>query len=160
MWHYGITQKEIWGQFEFVLLPPTLVWSTPLGLPGQCGGHMHQHLTSGIRRRMTYGAMQRCGLTSLVVYINDKFHDIRKRNATIRSEIWATNIRSLGFRDIREYVTLWKLILRRLGCTNAQTFYTWVWFQVERTCYILDDPCSYPEWSSKPCFCMCFGFAP
>ena len=41
----------MWGQFEFVLPSPTLVWSTPLGLPGQCGGLLHQHSTSDIRRR-------------------------------------------------------------------------------------------------------------
>ena len=35
----------------------------------------------------TNGAMQSCGLTSLVVCINDKIHDKRERNVTIRSEI-------------------------------------------------------------------------
>ena len=33
----------------------------------------------------------------------------------IRSEILTMNIRSLGFQDIRECVTLWGLILRSLG---------------------------------------------
>ena len=65
---------------------------------------------------LTHGAMRGCGLTSLVVCINDKFCDIRERNVTIRSEIWTTNIRSLGFQDVRECVTLWRLILRSLGC--------------------------------------------
>jgi hypothetical protein len=60
---------------------------------------------------LTHGAMQGCELTSLVVCINDKFHDIRERNVTRRSEIWTTNIRSLGFRYIREYVTWWRWIL-------------------------------------------------
>ena len=69
---------------------------------------------------LTHGAMRGCGLTSLVVCNNDKFHDIRERNVTTRSEIWTTNICSLGFRDIRECVTLWRLILRSLGCR-------WVW---------------------------------
>jgi hypothetical protein len=36
---------------------------------------------------LTHGTMQVCGLTSLVVCINDKIHDIRERNVTIRSEI-------------------------------------------------------------------------
>ena len=36
---------------------------------------------------LTHGAMQGCGLTSLVVCINDKIHDIRERKVTIRSEI-------------------------------------------------------------------------
>ena len=33
-------------------------------------------------------------------------HNIRERNVPIRSEIWSTNIRSLGFRNIREWVIL------------------------------------------------------
>jgi hypothetical protein len=36
---------------------------------------------------LTHGTMQGCGLTSLVVCINDKFCDIRERNVTRRSEI-------------------------------------------------------------------------
>ena len=70
----------------------------------------------------THGAMWGCELTSLVVCINDKFHDIRERNVTIRSEIWTTNIRSLGFHDIREWVTLWRLILWSIGCTRLCHF--------------------------------------
>ena len=61
---------------------------------------------------LTHGIMRGCGLTSWVVCINDKFRDIRERNVTIRSEIWTTNIRSLGFQDIRKCVTLWRLIVR------------------------------------------------
>ena len=64
---------------------------------------------------LTHDTMQRYGLTSLVVCTNDKIHDIKERKMTIRKEIWP--IRSLGFRDIREWVTLWGLILRSLGCT-------------------------------------------
>ena len=51
---------------------------------------------------LTHDAMRACGLTSLVVCTNDKIRDLRVRKVTIRSEICATNIRSLGFRDIRE----------------------------------------------------------
>ena len=65
---------------------------------------------------LTHGAMQGCGLTFWVVCINDKFRDIRERNVTIRCDIWNTNIRSLGFPDTRECVTLWRLISRSLGC--------------------------------------------
>jgi len=36
---------------------------------------------------LTHGAMRGCGLTLLVVCINDKFHDIRERNVILRSEI-------------------------------------------------------------------------
>ena len=64
---------------------------------------------------LTHGAMQRCGLTSWVVCINDKNRDTRERNVTIRSEIWTTNIHSLGFWDIKKWVTLWRLILQSLG---------------------------------------------
>jgi hypothetical protein len=74
---------------------------------------------------LTHGAMRGCRLTSLVVCINDKFHDIRERNVTIRSEIWTTNIRSLRFWDIRECETLWGLVLRSLGCiTHVRLLFT------------------------------------
>ena len=66
---------------------------------------------------LTHGTMQGCTLTSLVVCIDNKFQDIRERNVTIRSEIWTSKIGSLEFRDSRECVTLWKLILRSLRCT-------------------------------------------
>ena len=36
---------------EFIFLSPSLLWSTPLGLPGRCGICMHQHSMSGRRRR-------------------------------------------------------------------------------------------------------------
>jgi hypothetical protein len=72
---------------------------------------------------LTHGAMRQCGLTSLVVCMNDKHCDIRKRNMTIRSEIWTTNICSLEFWDIRGCVTLWGLILRHLGCTPKNLKY-------------------------------------
>ena len=36
---------------------------------------------------LTRGAMRGCGLTSLVVCINDKICDLREGNVTIRSEI-------------------------------------------------------------------------
>ena len=67
---------------------------------------------------LTHGAMQGCGWTSWVVCINDEYCDIRERTVTIRSEIWTMNIRFLGFRDIGEWVRLWRLILRNLGCTS------------------------------------------
>jgi len=68
----------------------------------------------------SHGAMWGCGLTSWMVCNIDKVHDIRERNVTIRSEIWTTNIRALGFRDTREWVTLWRLILRSLGCMSKR----------------------------------------
>jgi hypothetical protein len=67
---------------------------------------------------LTHGAMRGCGLTSLVVCINDKFLDMRERNVTLRIEIWTMNMCSLGFWDIRECVTLWGSILRSLGCIS------------------------------------------
>ena len=81
---------------------------------GRCGGHMYQHLASGIRKRikhknkkvtlhmLTHCTMLGCGLTSMVVCIDDIFHDIRERNVTIRMEIWTTKMYFLGFWDIPE----------------------------------------------------------
>jgi hypothetical protein len=121
----------MWGQFEFILPSLTLVWSTSLGLHGRCGGRKHQHSTSGRRRRrrltfhmLTHGAMWGWGLTSLMVCINDKVSDIRERNVTIRSEILTMHVRSLGFRVIRECVTLWRLILWSLGCMCNEVVFT------------------------------------
>ena len=65
---------------------------------------------------LAHGAMRGCGLTSLVVCINGKVYDIRERECDNKDEIWTTDIRSLGFWDIREWVTLWRLILWNLGC--------------------------------------------
>ena len=36
---------------------------------------------------LTHGIMRGCGLTFLVVCINDEIRDMRERNVTIRSEI-------------------------------------------------------------------------
>jgi hypothetical protein len=72
---------------------------------------------------LTHGTMRGCALTSLVACINDKFCDIREGNVTIRSEMWTTSIRSLGFWDIRECVTLWRLILRSWGCISPLDTY-------------------------------------
>jgi hypothetical protein len=68
--------------------------------------------------QLTHDIMQGYVLTSLVVCINYKFCDTGERNVTIRSETRITNIRSLGFWNIRECVTLWGLILRSLRCTS------------------------------------------
>jgi len=54
------------------------------------------------RHILTHGAMRGCGLTSLMVCINDTIRDTRKKNVTIRSEISTMNIYSLGFRETRE----------------------------------------------------------
>ena len=80
--------------------------------------------------------MQGCGLTSLVASINDRICDLRERNVTIRCEIWTTNIRSLGFRDIRERVILWRLMLRSFGCICPKPNFpgTASNFQLHRQC--------------------------
>ena len=109
--------KETWGRFEFALPSHALAWSTPLGVPGRCGKRMHQLSTSGIRIRrtrirrwhFTCCRVVQCegvGWLHVVVRINDNFCGMRESNVTIRSEIWTTHIRSLGFQDIRECVTL------------------------------------------------------
>ena len=88
-----------------------------------------------------------------MVCINDKICDIRERNVTIRSEIWTTNIRSLGFQDIREWVTLiWRLILRSLGCTSL--FWRWGPCQSnERLALAKIEPawdlCNHVKWSDE-----------
>ena len=119
-------------EYKFIHLSPPSVWSTPLGLPGRCGICMHKHSASGLRRRKrittkrrhcTYWHMAqyegRCGLTSLMACVNHKkIRDIRERNVTIRSEIWTTNIHSLEFQDIREWVILYELILQTLGVSH------------------------------------------
>ena len=108
---------------EFILLSPSLLWPTPTW-PSWAFWHMHAPTFNKWHKKkkktfhiLKHGAMRGCGLTSLEVCINDKIRDRRERNVTIRSEIWTTNIRSLGFWDIREWVILWRLILRSLGCT-------------------------------------------
>jgi hypothetical protein len=49
-----------------------------------------------------------------VVYYNVKTYDIWERNMTVRSEVYTENMDSLGFGDLREGVTLRRLILRSL----------------------------------------------
>ena len=111
--------------FEFIFL---LRWCGPLHLtwPARAMWHVHAPTFNKWHHKkkekvtlhiLTHGAMRGCGLTSLVAYVYDKICDVRERNVTIRSEIWTTNLRSLGFQNIREWVILWRLILRSLGCT-------------------------------------------
>ena len=76
--------------FIFTCQPPTC-------FPGQCGRSMLQQFNKWHRKKknknkktihiLTTGAM-----SSLVVCINVKTHDIRERNVTIRSEIWTKNM--------------------------------------------------------------------
>ena len=64
----------------------------PLDLPEQCDRSMYQQFNEWHKNKkrtlhiLTHGAMQGCGLTYMVLCINDKTRDIRKRNVTIRSE--------------------------------------------------------------------------
>ena len=48
--------------------------------------HMKKN-KKGILHILTHGAKRGCGSASLVVCIDDKIHDIRKRNVTIKSQI-------------------------------------------------------------------------
>ena len=117
--------KKMQGQFEFVFPSSTLVWSTPWPSQAMRRTHAltfnkwHKKKKNNKNKKVTHGAMWGCGLTSLVVCVNEKFRDIRGSNVTIRSEIWTTKIRSLGFQDIRERVTLWRLIVRSLVCNKS-----------------------------------------
>ena len=106
MWHFGN-----WIHFSLTFVG--MVHST---WPSRVKWHMHAPTFNKWQKKkknekvtlhiLTHGAMQGCALTSLVVWISDKICDIRERNLTIKSEIWTTNIRSLGFRDVREWVIL------------------------------------------------------
>ena len=60
--------------------------------------------------------MQACGINCLVVHFSVKMYDIWEGNMTIRSEIQIENIHSLELWNIREGVTLRRLILRSLEC--------------------------------------------
>jgi hypothetical protein len=121
---------EMWGQFEFVLpSPSTLVWSTPLGL-SQAMWRKHAPTFNKWRKKkkkkkkkktphiLIHGTIGLGWLLGWFALMTN--YDIRERNVTIRSEIWTRNVRSLGFQDIREYVTLWRLILQSLGCTYSR----------------------------------------
>ena len=55
--------------------------------------------------------MWACGFNSLVVYFYVNTRDIREEYMTTRSELYTEDIRSLGFRDVREGVTWRRLIL-------------------------------------------------
>ena len=54
----------------------------------------------------------------LVVYFNVETCDMWEINVTMRSETKIKNIRSLGFQDIREGVTLRRLVLQSLECNS------------------------------------------
>jgi hypothetical protein len=49
--------------------------------------HKKKKKKKKILHMLTHGAMRGCGLTSLMVCINDKIREIRERNVTIRGEI-------------------------------------------------------------------------
>ena len=77
---------------EFKILSPPLVWSTHLAFPGYvayaCTNKWHKKENKKVTLHMlTQGALRRCGLTSLVICINDEIHDIREGNVTTRSNI-------------------------------------------------------------------------
>ena len=55
-----------------------------------------------------------------------KIHDIWEGNVTTRREIEIGRICSLRFHDIREGVTLRRVILRRLRCINLNHIDIWM----------------------------------
>ena len=123
-WCYRVSVACDAMEFEFILLSPPLVWSTPPDLPGRCDICMHQHSTTGIRQRRrrrhsTYWHMAQCKGVGWLLWwfaLITNIRDIRERNVTIKSVVWTMNIRSLRFRDIRKWVILWGLTLGSLGC--------------------------------------------
>jgi len=56
--------KEMRGQLEFVLLSPTLAWSTPLGLPAPTFNKWHKKKKT--LHMLTHVTMRGRGLTSSV----------------------------------------------------------------------------------------------
>ena len=138
MWHCGT-----WIHSPF--LSPLLVWSTPLGLPGRCGICIHQHLTTGIRRRRrwhnTYWHMVQCegvGWFLLWLALMTKFM-IQGREVWQWSEVWTMNICSLGFWDIKEvdvtelrvYWYLSAFLYYRWFSSSVWIF--WKWSDISRT---------------------------
>ena len=118
MWHY-----QIW-----IHSPLTFVGVVHSNWPSGTMCHMHTPTLNKWHKKkkksknkkvtvhiLTHGAMRGVWLTSSVDCMDNINHDIRERNVTTRSEIWTTNICSLGFQDIREWVILWGLILRSWG---------------------------------------------
>lgn len=80
-----------------------LLYNAPFTSPKKW--HTNNHRTPQnidlTREVHTHGTIRGCGLTSLVICTNGKTHDVRKTNATIRTDIWIKNICSVGFRDIK-----------------------------------------------------------
>ena len=140
-WYYRFSVACGTMELEFILLSPPLLWSTPLGLPMRCGICMHQHSVSGIRRRRrrrrwhsTCWHMMQCEgvrwlLWWLALITNILWY--KEINVIIKSEIWATNICSVGFRNIRKCVILWRLILQILGCSRYKDHFNKVGLQVK-----------------------------
>ena len=120
MWYY-----EIW-----IHHPLTSVGVVHSTWPSWAMWHMHASTFNECHKKkktlhiLTHGAMRGYEFTYLVACINGKNHDIRERNVTIKSEIWTMNTHFLGFQDIREWVILWELILRSLGCTTFHNGWT------------------------------------
>ena len=139
MWHYGI----------WVHSPLTSVGVVHSTWPSWVMWHMHAPtFNKWVKKKKkknedkkvtlhinTRGAMRGCGLTSLVFCINDKIRDVGERNLTIRSDIWTTNICSLGFRDIREWLISWTLILQSLRYIASWSSRLWEICQSSREIY-------------------------
>jgi hypothetical protein len=159
MWHYGITQSATfwWCGVVHSTWPSRAMW------------HMHAPTFNKWHKKnknknknkkvtlhiLTHSAMWGCGLTSLVVCINDKIHHIRERKMTIRREVWTTNIRSLRFWDIREWVTLWKLTFWSLRCIHdSPPFHSKDLFMADEYWYAWAKLCIWIH--TKPKYIQCY----
>ena len=124
MWHYGIWIHSPLTSVGVVhsTWSSRVMWHThaPTFNKWQKKKKTKKKVTLHILTRDT---MRGRGLTSLMVCINNNGCDIRKRTMTIRSEIWTTNISSLGLQYIKEWGILWKLILWSLGCSSLVTWH-------------------------------------
>ena len=122
MWHYGITQRRCEDNLNSFschlrcVVHPTWPSQAMWRMHAPTFNKWHKKEKKKTLHMLTHGVMRRCGLTSLVVCNDDWIRDKHERLVTIRSEIWTLNIRSLGFQDIRECVTLQELILWSLEC--------------------------------------------
>jgi hypothetical protein len=107
-----------------------VVWFKSLGLLGWCGRSMHQHSTGGIRRKIrrrirrwhsTCWHMAQCeGVGWLLGWFALMTHFVTKGEKCDDKE-WDLNYEHPFPRisDIRECMTLWRLILRILGCSAS-----------------------------------------
>ena len=122
-WYYRFSVACDITELGFILLSPPLVWSTPLDLLERCGICMHQHSTSGIRRRGDTPHIDTwCNVRVWVDFFGGLHYRqilwyVRERNVTIKSDLNYERPFPMvsGYWRVSD---LWRLILPSFGCTN------------------------------------------